>query len=115
MGANPKRKEARKRKFGQYSEYLQDDGTNSILEASSADEPSMKKSKQTCLPPIPSEKIPAVGKDAAGKIAIVDRSTDQGIEGKAATQKAQRFIVFIGLSTLFRRAWLGRLMALSLH
>lgn len=118
MGANPKRKEARKRKFGQDSEHIQDDGIKVNLEANSANEPPMKKSKQTSLPTIPSDQIPAAGKDAADKVAVVDRSTDQEQEEreeKAATQKTQRFIVFIGLSTLFGHAWLGRLMALYLH
>lgn len=115
MGANPKRKEARKRKFGQDSEYLLDDGIKLALEGSSADEPPMKKSKLALLPPFLSEKIPAAAQNTAGKVAVVVESTNQGKEGKAATRKAQRFIVFIGPSTLFRHAWLGRLTALYLH
>lgn len=117
MGANPKRKEARKRKFGQDSEYIHNDGNRLNLESSSASEPPMKKSKQASIPPTLSEKIPAARKDEAsvGKVAVVDRSIDQEKEEIATTTKAQRFIVFIGLSTLFRNAWLGRLMALYLH
>ena len=104
MGANLKRKEARKRKFRQDSEYLLDDGIKLDFEGSSADEPPRKKSKQAPLPPLPSEKTSAARKS--------DESTEQGKEEKAAIRKAQRFIVFIGPSTLFKHAWLDRLMAL---
>lgn len=85
MGADLKRKEARKRKFGsQESESLFDTV------------PPKKKSKQA--PPLPSssERISTAGKSAAGKVAVVEESTDGGKEENLATQKAQRFIVFIG-------------------
>lgn len=106
MGANLKRKEARKRKFGQDSEYSLDDAIRLDFEGSSADEPPRKRSKQASLPPFSSEKTPAARTSAAGK---VDESTEQG---RAAIQKAQRFIVFIGPSTPFKHAWFGRLTAL---
>ncbi|CAF9942865.1 hypothetical protein IMSHALPRED_005265 [Imshaugia aleurites] len=67
MGADLKRKEARKRKFG-----------GEHLEGSSADEPLKKKSRQILQPAFP-EKAAVVGEN-----------------GKSATLKAQRFIVFIG-------------------
>ena len=110
MGANLKRKEARKRKFGQDSEDLLDDGIRLDFEGSSADEPPRKKSKQAPPPPFPLEKTPAPKESAAGKVAVIDESTAQDKEEKAALQNAQRFIVFIGPSTLFKHAWLGRLM-----
>lgn len=111
MGANLKRKEARKRKFGQDSEHLLDDNIRLDFEGSSAEELPRKKSKQAPSPPFPLEKTPAASKAAAGKVAAIDKSTEQEETEKAAIQKAQRFIVFIGPSTLFKHPWLGRLMA----
>lgn len=116
MGADLKRKEARKRKFGgQNSEPLLDAGVRLDLEGTSSDEPPKKKPKQAPPPLSLLEKIPTAEKNAAGKVALVDESTNQGKEEKSATQKAQRFIVFIGPSTLFKSAWLSRLTALFLH
>ncbi|KAL9127947.1 MAG: hypothetical protein Q9175_007635 [Cornicularia normoerica] len=97
MGADLKRKEARKRKFGgQNSEPLLDAGVRLDLEGTSSDEPPKKKPKQAPPPLSLLEKIPTAEKNAAGKVALVDESTNQGKEEKSATQKAQRFIVFIG-------------------
>ena len=111
MGADLKRKEARKRKFeNQNSESLFDAGVKLDLEDSPASESPKKKSKQVPPPPSSSEEIPA-----AGKVAVVDESTDQGKEENPANQKAQRFIVFIGPSTLFKYARLSDLTALFLH
>ena len=101
MGADLKRKEARKRKFGgQESESLFDTV------------PPKKKSKQA--PPLPSssERISTAGKSAAGKVAVVEESTDGGKEENLATQKAQRFIVFIGPSTLCQYGSVSRLTVL---
>ena len=86
MGADLKRKEARKRKFG-----------GEHLEGSSADEPLKKKSRQILQPAFP-EKAAVVGEN-----------------GKSATLKAQRFIVFIGPYARFKYAQLGRLTILSSH
>lgn len=113
MGSDLKRKEARKRKFeGQHSESLLDAGVKSGLEGTSAGGPLQKKSNQAPPPPSSLERIPTAEKIATRKVAVVDESTDQGKEEESATQKAQRFIVFIGPSTLFKYAWLSRLTAL---
>lgn len=104
MGADLKRKEARERKFG---------GQN--LESTSADKPPRKKLKQA-LPPLSAAKqVPTAENIAAGKDPVLDKSTDQGEEDESACPKAQRFIVFIGPSTLSKNARLSRLTALSLH
>lgn len=109
-----KRKEARKRKFGgQNSDILPGAGVRLDLEGISTDEPPTKKSKKVPLPPCSSEGIPSDEKNAAGKDAVVDESTDQRIEKSSATQKAQRFIVFIGPSTPFKYAWVSRLRVCS--
>ncbi|CAD6590829.1 MAG: hypothetical protein ASARMPRED_005074 [Alectoria sarmentosa] len=95
MGADIKRKEARKRKFGgQNSESLLEAGVQMNLGGSSVDEPAKKKSKQA--PPPSSRNVSTVVKNTIGKVAVADESTEQGIEEHLATQKAQRFIVFIG-------------------
>ena len=99
MGADLKRKEARKRMFG--SQNRDSANVQLDLEDTSANEPPRKKSKQALPPPSSSQEIPTAGGNAAGKVAVVEQSTDQGKEGKSANQKAQRFIVFIGPSTLF--------------
>ncbi len=101
MGADLKRREDRKRKFGgQSRDILFDADVQLDLEDTSANESLKKKSKQALPPPSSSEEIPTAEKDAAGKVAVVEESTDQGKEEKSVNQKAQRFIVFIGLSTL---------------
>ena len=100
MGADIKRKEARKRKFGgQNSESLLEAGVKLNLEGTSADEQAKTKSKQA--PPPSSRNVSTVEKKTAGKVAVADESTEQGTEEPLATQKAQRFIVFIGPSALF--------------
>ena len=112
MGADLKRKGARKRKFGgQNSESLLDTGVKLDFEGTSANEPPKKKSKQAPLAPSSSESIFMAEKITAGKVAVVVESTDQGTEETSPTQKAQRFIVFIGPSSLFRYAWLSHLTA----
>lgn len=116
MGADLKRKEARKRKFGgkNSESLLLDAGVKLDLERTSADEPPKKKLKQAPPPPPSfSDNIITIENIAAGKVAVVDESTDQGQEETLAAQKAQRFIVFIGQSTLFKYGWLGRLTTLS--
>lgn len=116
MGADLKRKEARKRKFeSQNSESSFDAGIKMDLEDSQASESPKKKSKQMPPSPSPSEEIPTAEKSAAGKVAVVDESTDQAKEENPAKRKAQRFIVFIGPSNLFKYAWLSDLTVLFLH
>ena len=110
MGADIKRKEARKRKFrGQNNESLLEAGVKMNLEGTSADEPAKKKSKQA--PPPSSRNVYTLEKNTIGKVAVADESTEQGIEEHLATQKAQRFIVFIGPSALFAFAGFSRLTA----
>ena len=112
MGADIKRKAARKRKFGgQNSDSLLGAGDRLDLEGISTDEPPTKKSKKASPPISSSEDIPAHKKYAAGKAAVVDESMDQGKEENSAIQKAQRFIVFIGPSTLSNYASFSRLTA----
>lgn len=110
MGADSKRKQARRRKFGgQESEPLLDTGINLDLKDTSANEPPKKKSKQAPPPrSSPEDRFPA-GKGAAGNVAVVDESTDWGKEENLAAQKARRFIVFIGPSTLEYSNILGQL------
>ncbi len=101
MGADLKRKEARKRMFGsQNRDFLFDANVQLDLEDTSGNEPPKKKSKQALPLPSSSGEIPTAGKNAVGKVAVVEESTDHGKEEKSGNQKAQRFIVFIGLSTL---------------
>lgn len=86
MGADLKRKEARKRKFGGLNSGLSFyKNVNLDPEVASADEPKKKKSKEA---PSPSIKVPLVGEPK-----------DWKKKEKSAVQKAQRFIVFIGSST----------------
>ena len=98
MGADLKRKEARKRKFGgQNSETLIDAGIQCNIEGTSVGDPSHKKLKQA--PPPTSSRILLVAEgNTAGKVAVVNDAMYQRRE-ESPTQKSQRFIVFIGPST----------------
>ena len=109
MGADSKRKEARKRKFGGYnSDSRPDTGAHSDLEGTSTGLDSMK-AKQ--IPPplssgasLPAERI------AARNYEVIDDSTNQERAG-SAVYKSKRFILFIGTSKVSRHPWLGHLTA----
>ena len=98
MGADIKRKEARKKKFeGQNCVSLPDAGIQ-LNEGTSPDHPLKKKSQHTLGSPVFSKSIKTEEKVIAGKPAVADRSRNWGEEDSASTptQKVQRFIVFIG-------------------
>ena len=100
MGADFKRKEARKRKFGgQNYSSPPDAGVQLDLEGTSPKHTSQKMSEQELPPPVPSKNLITAVKAMAGKSAVTDQSMDAGREA-VATHKAQRFIVFIGQSSL---------------
>lgn len=114
MGADLKRKEARKRKFegGQGSSPLDAD-FRLELEGISENNPPSKKIKRAAPSPSSQEYL-TTKKDAAGKIPNVDKSIsmDLGSGDRLATQKSQRFILFIGPSTISKNAWPGCLTML---
>lgn len=100
MGADFKRKEARKRKFGcQNYLSLPDAGVQLDLEGTSPNHTAQEMSEQALAPPVPSNNMITAVKVMAGKSAVTDQSMDT-VREAVATQKAQRFIVFIGQSSL---------------
>ena len=105
MGADTKRKEARKRKTeGQNGERLLERGVKLYSESTSADELLKKTSKQALPPSPPSENVSITeNNNAVSKVAVVDESTYQG-KDELLTRRPQRFIVFIGPSTPFNTA-----------
>ena len=91
MPADTKRKEARKRKFGaQTTGSLPGGGVNIEVEHNSAEEPPRKKAKQAESSQEASEITTAAAKNEA-----------------EAPQKAQRFIVFIGMLASLLDVFLG--------
>ena len=102
MGADLKRKEARKKKFrGQDCLSLSDAGVQVDLEGTLPEHPPNQKLKQAPRLPVSSgNPVPSIAaeKVTAAKFAVLDESTDQG--GESAPQKVQRFVVFIGPYTL---------------
>ena len=113
MGADRKRKEARKRKFGggQNCEYLIDTGSQLDMEGTSSDLLN-RNLKQACLPR--SSKYPfAAEGNVAGKSTVLDKSKNR--EEESTPQKSQRFIVFIGSSTLTKNFLLSPLTARFTH
>ena len=110
MGADMKRKEARKRKLEvQNGERLLETSIKLYSEGTSADELPKKTSEQALPPSPPLENISNTENNSAvGKVALVDESTYQGKDG-SLTRRPQRFIVFIGPSTPSNIAWLKRL------
>ena len=110
MGADMKRKEARKRKLEiQNGERLLETSIKLYSEGISADELPKKTSKQALPPSLPSENISNTENNSAvGKVAVVNESTDQGTD-ESLTRRPQRFIVFIGPPTPFNIAWPRRL------
>ena len=114
MGADIKRKEARKRKFeGQDCVYRPDVDIH-LNEGTSPDHPPKKQSQHTLGSPVFSKNIKTAEKVIACKLAGADRSTDCGEEDSASTttQKVQRYIVFIGPSNPLIYADLRRLTIL---
>lgn len=104
MGADLKRKEARKRKFqGQNYVSPTDAGVTLSLEGISPDLPSRVKSNQTSPPPVSLRNNITAGEVMAGKLAVADRSTNWGRD-ESATRKPQRFIVFIGPSNFSKHS-----------
>ena len=104
MGADLKRKKARKRMFqGQNYVSPTDAGVNLSLEGISPDLPSRFESNQTSPPPVSLRNNITAGKVTAGKLAVADRSTNWGRD-ESASQKPQRFIVFIGPSTFSKHS-----------
>ena len=110
MGADKKRKEIRKRKFGgaQNVESPIHAGSQLDTEGTSNDHPLTGKLKRTCPPRSPRHPLTAEG-NAAGKFDVLDTSTNPKKESKP--QESQRFIVFIGPSTLISIALLNCLTA----
>lgn len=95
MGADIKRREARKRKFG--ADTAQNPQTTALqveVDGSIADEPPKKQSKQD-LPTPASPQASATENEKTGSTPI---GTDVVAENEDIAQvKVQRFIVFIGL------------------
>ena len=116
MGANIKRKEARKRKFEGQNCVSRPDAGGQWNEGTSPDHPPKKKSKHTLESPVLPKNIKTVEKVIAGKLAVARRSTDWGKDDSAytATQKVQRFILFVGPSNPLMYADLGPLTVLFL-
>ena len=110
MGADRKRKEARKRRLEvKNDERLLEMSIKLYSEGTSADELPKKASEKALPPSPPSENFSHTENNSAGgKVAVVDESTYQGKDG-SSTRRPQRFIVFIGPSTPFNIAWLRRL------
>ena len=108
MGADKKRKEVRKRKFGggQNVESPIHAGSQSDMEGTSNDGLLNGKLKRACLPRSSRYPLTAEG-NATGKSDFLDKSTNPEKESKP--QKSQRFIVFIGSSTLIKIALLNPL------
>lgn len=99
MGADAKRKEARKRKFGtQTADARPDGGIDLEVEGGGIVEPAKKKQKQVPSSPEVSNSPPSAAEDEGGgdEKTVNDAGKNEG-DDSAATQKAQRFIVFIGL------------------
>lgn len=96
MGADTKRREARKRKFGIYaSQKPQITASRPEDKGSAADEPPKKKCKQY-IPTPTSPQASVVENEETGYIPI---TTDTVAETQdSAPVKVQRFIVFIGAS-----------------
>ena len=116
MGADIKRKEARKRRFEGQNCVSRPGAGIQLNEGTSPDHPTKKKSKHTLGSPVFSKSIKTAEKVIAGNLPVAGRSTDWGKEDSAstATQKVQRFIVFIGPSNPFIYADLSRLTVLFL-
>ena len=106
MGADLKRKQARKKKFeGQNCDSPSDVGVQLDFEGTALDHPPKKKSKQTVQPLIAhSENTTTAEEVTAGKVAVVDgsMSCDREEPASTAVNKAQRFIVFIGPCNLLK-------------
>lgn len=104
MGADAKRKESRKRKFGAQMTELQSDSTMGLgSEKVEIEEPAKKKIKRVSQSLLDVNIDPAAEGDEgdeAGEIQIVSDSAEQDGEQAVVTQKTQRFIVFIGMSSL---------------
>ena len=117
MGADMKRKEARKRKFEGQNGVSRLDAGIQLNEGTSPDHPLKKKSQHTLGSPVFSKSIKKTAeKVVAGKLAVADRSREWGEEESASTptQKVQRFIVFIGPSNPLIYADISRLTVLFL-
>ena len=110
MGADMKRKEARKRNLEVLSgERLLETSVKLYSEGTSADELPKKTSEQALPPSPPSENISNTENNGAvGKVVVVDESTYQG-KDKSLTRRPQRYIAFIGPCIPFNIAWLRRL------
>ena len=100
MGANIKRKEARKRKFEGQNYASRPDAGVQLNDGPAPDHPPKKKSKHTLGPSVLPKNIKTGEKVIAGKLAVAHSSTDWGKDDSAPTaaQKVPRFIVFIGPS-----------------
>ena len=116
MGANTKRKEARKRKFEGQNLVSRPDAGVRLNEGTAPEHPPKKRSKHTLGSPVISKNIKNVEKVVAGKPAVAHSATDWGKDDSTstATPRVQRFIVFIGPSNHLRYAGLSRLTILFL-
>ena len=110
MGADKKRKEDRKRKFGGGQKLEPSTGSGSQLDigGTSNDDLLSRKLKRACLQR--SSRSPlAAGGNAVGKPAALNESTYR--EKESTSQKSQKFIVFVGSSTLIKLVSLDFLIA----
>lgn len=113
MGADQKRKEARKRKFGTQTNLEQTEKQPSkrgALQQADAEDHALRKqrpqSSEAHLDDTPSVNETSSGKD--GEISVVPTTTEARDEEHDATEhstvtRTQRFIVFIGLSIRIAR------------
>lgn len=110
MGADAQRKEARKRKFGTPpSEPSPDTGTKADKNSSITKEPPKKKLKQAPLPLGSPDDSTTEYNETGGFIIDGDAAGQE----QESTQKAQRFIVFIGLPRFYMLLfWVFKLMSM---
>lgn len=98
MGADAKRKEARKRKFGaDTSEKLQNSGPHLDDKGGVGYKPPRKKSKQDCSKPSSPKDSPLENEETGCTLLTTDAVPEVQ---ELTSAKVQRFIVFIGLSSV---------------
>ena len=102
MGADLKRKEARKRKFGAEGGEIHPGPTANLeFESRSLDQSSSKKRKrEPKKPPAPEKSKHKItqGRDEGRNTPVLKETRDQEEEQRKSLQNAQRYIVFIGSS-----------------
>ena len=103
MGADLKRREARKRKFGdQNNDSIHDPSVQKNSGGISGEGLSKKKPKKAPSPPSSSKQSPTAEQNVTSKLEVIDESMGSVKHGREepSSQKIQRFIVFVGLCSL---------------